>query len=101
MLSIVMVEDYALYKDDKQFSDIKNAFLDEPLDSYREEGSNLPPSTSDSYLNMEGENFHLGFWDKLGLMAIGTAIVCITLCVVVCTVGPGCYIYSWISKAIS
>ena len=53
--------------------------------------------SQDMYLHEREDLYHLEFWDKLGLMAIGTTVVCVTLCIVVCTVGPGCFIYNCIS----
>ena len=61
-----------------------------------------PPSFRSSFddaLETEYYGFHLDFWDKLGLMALGTTVVCLTLCIVVCTVGRGCCIYNLISNS--
>ena len=81
-----------------QYSNIKKATFDNSPDSFMDYEVRSTPNNQDMYLN-EGEDlYHLEFWDKLGLMAIGTTIVCVTLCIVVCTVGPGCLIYNCISK---
>ena len=92
MLEIVMIEYHAQDREDE--------ILNEPLDTFRGDDSSPTSSSLDRYLYMEDDNVHLGIWEKLGLMAIGTAVVCMTLCVVVCTVGPGCCIYNWIRKII-
>jgi hypothetical protein len=60
-------------------------------------GARSAPNNQDMYLSEREDLYHLEFWDKLGLMAIGTTVVCVTLCIVVCTVGPGCFIYNCIS----
>ena len=40
----------------------------------------------------------LGEWAQVLYMAIGAAVVVITLIVVACFVGPGCWGYEWIHR---
>jgi hypothetical protein len=42
--------------------------------------------------------FQLGPWGKVLVMAIGAAVVMITLIIVVCFVGPGCWGYEWLHR---
>ncbi|XP_069702794.1 synaptotagmin-5-like [Periplaneta americana] len=42
--------------------------------------------------------FQLGPWGKVLVMAIGAGVVMITLIIVVCFVGPGCWGYEWIHR---
>ncbi|XP_023723264.1 synaptotagmin-5-like [Cryptotermes secundus] len=42
--------------------------------------------------------FQLGPWGKVLVMAIGATVVMITLIVVVCFVGPGCWGYEWMHR---
>jgi hypothetical protein len=42
--------------------------------------------------------FQLGPWGKVLVMAIGAAMVMITLIIVVCFVGPGCWGYEWMHQ---
>ena len=86
MFNVIMVEEFA---DDTLLDMNKNHEKLSPPLSFR--------SSLDDALETEYYGFHLDFWDKLGLMALGTAVVCLTLCIVVCTVGRGCFIYNLIS----
>ena len=66
--------------------------------NYTMESLNLYfPTDSNTPIESKEELSHLEFWDKIGLMVIGTTTVCLTLLIVVCTVGPGCWINSCIS----
>ena len=102
MLSILMVDDVI-----PQTRTIHHAQINTPSYNKMMQGSNLAESDalalshSDPFVPLKEEQFHLGFWDKLGLMAVGTTIVCVTLCIVVCTVGPGCCIYNWLGTNIA
>ena len=80
-----------------QYSNIKQTTFENSPDSFMDDEVRIAPNNQDMYLNEREDLYHLEFWDKLGLMAIGTTIVCVTLCMVVCTVGPGCLIYNCIS----
>ena len=102
MLSILMVDDII-----PQTRTIHHAQINTPSYNKMMQVSNqgesdaLALSHSDPFVPLKEEQFHLGFWDKLGLMAIGTTIVCVTLCIVVCTVGSVCCIYTWLGTNIA
>ena len=80
-----------------KYYDTKDPAFDHSHDNVMDYGGSDPINSQDMYLNDREDMYHLEFWDKLGLMAIGTTIVCVTLFIVVCTVGPGCCIYNLIS----
>lgn len=42
--------------------------------------------------------FQLGPWGKVFAMALGAAVVMLTLIIVVCFVGPGCWGYEWVHR---
>ena len=96
--SVIMTHDFTTTKGASQYISMDNTPITGTIDSYRDYGSSL--SSTDQSYHPEDQDFHLSFWDKLGLMALGTSVVCLTLCIVVCTVGPGCCIYNWISTVI-
>ena len=96
-----MQDEFTLTKATSQYLGEDNTPIADTIDTYRDYGVSLKLSSSELSSHPEDHDFHLGVWDKLGLMAIGTGIVCVTLFIVVCTVGPGCYIYNWISMIIA
>jgi hypothetical protein len=42
--------------------------------------------------------FQLGPWGKVLVLAFGGGVVMITLIIVVCFVGPGCWGYEWMHR---
>lgn len=66
-----------------------------------ESSTTFNPIDSINHFEYKEEFSHLEFWDKIGLMVIGTTVVCLTLLIVVCTVAPGCWINSCISMIAS
>ena len=102
MLSILMVDDIIPQTRTIHHAQIKTSSYNNMMQSSNPaESDALTLSHSDPFVPLKEEQLRLGFWDKLGLMAVGTTIVCVTLCIVVCTVGPGCCIYNWLGTNIA